>query len=51
MRTAIILITFFIAGKAVIAQEDRGYKVYQFPANMIPRIDGKTDDWESFPKE
>lgn len=33
------------------AQEDRGYKVYQFPANMIPRIDGKTDDWDSFPKE
>lgn len=34
-----------------VAQEDRGYKVYQFPANMIPRIDGKTDDWDSFPKE
>lgn len=33
------------------AQEDRGYKIYQFPANMIPKIDGKTDDWESFPKE
>lgn len=33
------------------AQEDKGYKVYQFPANMIPKIDGKTDDWDSFPKE
>lgn len=31
------------------AQEDRGYKIYQFPANMIPRIDGKTDDWDRFP--
>lgn len=35
----------------VFAQEDRGYKIYQFPANMIPKIDGKTDDWERFPKE
>lgn len=31
------------------AQEDRGYKIYQFPANEIPRIDGKTDDWQNFP--
>ncbi len=31
------------------AQEDRGYKIYQFPANMIPRIDGNTDDWADFP--
>jgi hypothetical protein len=22
------------------------YKIYQFPQNMIPRIDGKTDDWD-----
>jgi hypothetical protein len=33
------------------AQEDRGYKVYQFPANMIPRVDGQADDWASFPSE
>jgi hypothetical protein len=33
------------------AQEDRGYKIYQFPANMIPKIDGKADDWANFPKE
>ncbi|WP_084708645.1 PKD domain-containing protein [Hymenobacter norwichensis] len=36
---------------ACLAQEDRGYKVYQFPANMIPRIDGQADDWASFPSE
>jgi hypothetical protein len=35
----------------VFAQEDRGYNIYQFPANMIPRIDGKADDWDSFPNE
>ncbi|MDN3669500.1 PKD domain-containing protein [Echinicola jeungdonensis] len=33
------------------AQEDRGYKIYQFPPDMIPRIDGKTEDWDEFPDE
>jgi hypothetical protein len=33
----------------VMAQEDKGFKIYQFPANMIPRIDGKTDDWDNVP--
>jgi hypothetical protein len=35
----------------VQAQEDRGYKIYQFPTDMIPRIDGNTDDWADFPDE
>lgn len=35
----------------VLAQEDRGYKIFQFPPNMIPRIDGNTDDWKDFPAE
>src|SRR5437660_7579989 len=41
--------TFFLASLTCFAQEDRGYKIYQFPPNMIPKIDGKTDDWDSFP--
>ena len=49
-KVLLMLSALFIAGHA-IAQEDRGYKIYQFPANMIPKIDGKTDDWENFPKE
>ncbi|WP_207533125.1 PKD domain-containing protein [Desertivirga arenae] len=40
-----------LIGLVASAQEDRGYKIYQFPPNMIPKIDGKTDDWDSFPKE
>jgi len=43
-----LLYCFYIIANA---QEDRGFKVYQFPANMIPRIDGKTDDWDDFPAE
>jgi len=26
------------------------FKVFQFPANQIPRIDGKTDDWAIVPQ-
>jgi hypothetical protein len=44
----ILGLLFFLKSQA---QEDRGYKVYQFPANMIPRIDGNTDDWVDFPDE
>jgi hypothetical protein len=46
-----LLLLFSIITGTTYAQEDRGYKVYQFPANMIPKIDGKTDDWDNFPKE
>ncbi|MCE5249292.1 PKD domain-containing protein [bacterium] len=27
------------------------YKIFQFPRNMIPRIDGKTDDWDMVPDD
>ena len=49
-RLPFLLLTLFCTS-TVWAQEDRGYKIYQFPANMIPKIDGKADDWDSFPKE
>lgn len=29
-----------------VAQDTRSFQVFQFPANMIPRIDGNTDDWK-----
>jgi hypothetical protein len=31
------------------SQDKRSYKVFQFPPNMIPGIDGKTDDWKIVP--
>jgi len=31
------------------AQEIRSYKIFQFPANQIPRIDGNADDWRIVP--
>lgn len=47
----IITCSVLVGNLSAQAQEDRGYKVYQFPSNMIPRIDGNTDDWASFPDE
>jgi hypothetical protein len=32
------------------SQVDSTFKIFQFPANMIPRIDGNTDDWAMVPK-
>ncbi|MCF8452800.1 MAG: PKD domain-containing protein [Pedobacter sp.] len=29
-----------------IAQDKRKFKIFQFPANMIPTIDGKVEDWK-----
>ncbi|NWJ52904.1 MAG: PKD domain-containing protein [Bacteroidetes bacterium] len=43
---------FFGLGGASFAQvADSTIKIFQFPANMIPRIDGKTDDWAMVPKQ
>lgn len=49
-RCIVLILGFFIVFNSW-AQEDRGYKIYQFPANMIPRIDGNTDDWVDFPDD
>lgn len=51
MRKLFATILLLSVIENVFAQEDRGYKIFQFPANMIPRVDGKTDDWDVFPKE
>ena len=33
-----------------IERPDIIFKVFQFPADKIPRIDGKTDDWNIVPE-
>ena len=37
-----------VLGFALDGPEAR-FKVFQFPANMIPRVDGETDDWKMVP--
>lgn len=51
LKYGIFLIISLICFLNGWAQEDRGYKIYQFPENMIPRIDGNSDDWSGFPDE
>ena len=36
---------------SVNAQIDSTFKIFQFPPDKIPRIDGNTDDWAMVPKE
>jgi len=43
-----IIILFFLIQNSW-AQEKRSYKIFQFPANRIPRIDGNGDDWNIVP--
>lgn len=40
-----------IAGNAFgLSKPDIEYKIFQFPADKIPCIDGKTDDWDIVPE-
>jgi len=36
---------------AALERPDVTFKVFQFPPDKIPRIDGKTDDWDIVPKD
>jgi hypothetical protein len=47
---------FFLAFAGLLsvcvqAQTDTVFKIFQFPADKIPRIDGNTDDWDMVPNE
>src|SRR5476649_215326 len=44
-----IAVAFFGFFQKAHAQEKRSYKVFQFPANKIPCIDGNADDWKIVP--
>jgi hypothetical protein len=51
-----ILIIILFAGlicspSAALDRSEVTFKIFQFPANMIPRIDGDTDDWSMVPDE
>ena len=34
-----------------LAREGREFKIFQFPRDQMPRIDGKTEDWAIVPKD
>jgi len=54
-RSRALLLAFFVlvfASTAVaLDRPDVTFKVFQFPADKIPRIDGNTDDWAMVPDD
>ncbi|HDY88618.1 MAG TPA: PKD domain containing protein, partial [bacterium] len=48
-----VLLVFFFSTPQIHALERPGmeFKIFQFPRTMIPRIDGRTDDWNIVGKE
>jgi hypothetical protein len=49
--TLISLLFLLIIFPSTNAQTDSTLKIFQFPADKIPRIDGNTDDWAMVPAE
>ena len=44
-----LLLLLLSASAGGVERPDVTFKVFQFPPNMIPRIDGNTDDWAIVP--
>jgi hypothetical protein len=50
LRLRFLLLAALLALPALaVERQDVIFKVFQFPQNMIPRIDGNTDDWAMVP--
>ena len=48
------LLILALLGVGAISAADRPgtvFKIFQFPANMIPRVDGNADDWKMVPDD
>ena len=46
---ALLLLLAAVGSEAGLARPGVEFKVFQFPADKIPRIDGNTDDWSLVP--
>ncbi len=50
----VVLVLLLITGISpalALVRPDVEFRIFQFPANMIPRIDGNTEDWDMVPDE
>jgi hypothetical protein len=45
---SLVVLLFF--GVQAGSQENRSFKIFQFPANKIPTVDGNSEDWEIVPE-
>jgi FOG: PKD repeat len=50
LRTLLIISGLILFSLDSFSQADTTYKIFQFPADKIPRIDGNTDDWSMVPE-
>lgn len=48
MKKVILVIALALTAQSALALEnmDKNFKIFQFPRNMIPRIDGDMSDWD-----
>lgn len=44
------MVSIMLSYADALERPDMEFKIFQFPADMIPRIDGKTDDWDCVPE-
>ena len=47
--SVVLLAALLLPSAFGLERPDVTFKIFQFPANMIPRIDGNTDDWAMVP--
>ncbi len=50
MFSGYVMGLLFCLSVSAFSQSDSTFKIFQFPANMIPRIDGNADDWSFVPE-
>lgn len=47
----LFLFVLLFSSQSAFAQETQSYKIFQFPADKIPRIDGDAGDWDMVPDD
>lgn len=47
----LLFAVFSAAPSFALERTDKEFKIFQFPANMMPRIDGDPSDWDMVPAE
>lgn len=50
-RIVLVLNLSFVLAYNLYSQDERSFKIFQFPPNRIPTIDGQTIDWNMVPED
>ena len=48
--TSLLIALLLVATPVALERKDVTFKIFQFPADRIPRVDGKVDDWSMVPE-